>query len=87
MSNEMKIGGVTVNLDNPCQVLAELRKAEIAIATGESVSVARFGDDETRFTPASMAGLKSLIAEYERKCGATQGRRVRYAKAIRWGAR
>lgn len=87
MSNEMKIGGVTVDLDNPCQVLAELRKAEIAVATGETVSVARFGDDETRFAPASMSGLKGLIADYERKCGVAQGRRVRFAKSIRWGVR
>ena len=53
MSSTMKIGGVEVDLNNPCDVLLELRKAQITVATGEAVSVARFGEDETRFTEAN----------------------------------
>ena len=80
----MKIGGVTVDLNKPCEVLAELRKAQITVATGEAVSVARFGEDETRFTEASMTGLEKLIGLYDGLCHRSQGKSFRRARPVRW---
>ncbi len=85
MSSTMKIGGVEVDLNNPCDVLLELRKAQITVATGEAVSVARFGEDETRFTEANVAGLEKLITLYDGLCHRSQGKSYRQARTVRWG--
>lgn len=82
--NEVRIGGITVDINNPCAVLAELRKVEIAIATGETVAMTRFGEDEVRFTEASGARLEKLIGTYERLCARASGQKPRSARVIRW---
>lgn len=78
------IGGVDVDINRPCDVLTELRKAQITIATGGSVSMTRFGDDEVRFTAASAARLDKLIETYEGLCDRSKGRRRRHAGAVVW---
>lgn len=78
------IGGVSVDINKPCDVLTELRKAELVIGVGEAVSMARFGEDETRFTEASLPALQKLIAQYEAKCDRASGRRRRYAAGIQF---
>lgn len=82
--NSVKIGGVVVDINEPCAVLRELRKAQIAIAIGESVSMTRFGEDEVRFTAASSARLDKLIATYEGLCVKTNGSRRRFAARVNW---
>ncbi len=84
MSDLVTIGGVRVSIDAPCDVLRELRKAELVIATGGSVSMTRFGEDEVRFSETNRAGLASLIARYQGLCDAAQGRRMRRARPISW---
>ncbi|MGB3026876.1 hypothetical protein [Paradevosia shaoguanensis] len=86
-ANMITIGGVSVDIEQPCLVLRELRKTEIAVAAGESVSMTRFDQDEVRFTPATISGLGGLIAKYEQLCAASQGRRRRGARVVRWGVR
>ncbi|WP_223478739.1 hypothetical protein [Oricola indica] len=78
------IGKTTVDINDPCAVLTELRKAEILVATGETVSMARFGEDETRFTEANLAGLQKLIARYETLCARKSGNRTRFAATVRF---
>jgi hypothetical protein len=84
MSSTVKIGGVSVDINDPCAVLTELRKAQLRVATGESVSMQRFGEDEVRFTPANMGRLETLIQTYERSCAAKSGHRRRFAATVRW---
>lgn len=84
MSSMVSIGGVTVDLNDPCAVLTELRKAQLAIATGESVAMTRFGQDEVRFTATSSARLDKLIVTYEGLCAKAQGRRNRFAARAIW---
>ena len=79
---EVRIGKVTVDINDPCAVLTELRKARLVAASDKSVSMARFGDDETRWTEANLAGLKELISEYEGLCARASGRRRRFAKGV-----
>lgn len=84
MADTMTIGGVTVDINDPCAVLAQLRKAQILVAAGESVAMARFGDDETRWSPANAASLERLIAKYETLCDRAAGKRRRFAAGIRF---
>jgi len=84
MSATVTIGGVDVDIDDPCAVLTELRKAEIIVAAGESVSMSRFGDEEVRFSAGSSRALSDLIARYEALCDRKCGRRRRFAKGVRW---
>lgn len=53
-----------------------LRALHMAIASGDSVQRARFGEDEVSYYKADMAELKRLIAYHDGKCS---GRRTRYA--------
>jgi len=84
MSSSLTIGGVIVDIDDPCAVLTELRKAELTIATGAAVSMTRFGEDEVRFTEASSSRLSALIEKYEGLCARKSGIRRRFAARIRW---
>ncbi|HEV7436978.1 MAG TPA: hypothetical protein VGO22_19250 [Pseudorhizobium sp.] len=84
MSSLVRIGSVSVDINDPCAVLTELRKAELTVATGGAVSMTRFGEDEVRFTDASSAKLAGLIAKYEGLCDRKCGRRRRYAARVRW---
>lgn len=84
MSTTVSIGGVSVDINRPCDVLVELRKAQLAVATGETVSMTRFGQDEVRFTAASADRLDKLIATYEGLCAKSQGRRRRFAASVVW---
>lgn len=84
MSATVRIGDVVVDIDRPCDILTELRKAQLIIATGESVSMTRNGEREVRFTAASAARLDKLIETYERLCARTQGRRRRHAGTVVW---
>lgn len=78
------INGVSVDIDNPCEVASELKKAELIIATGGGVAMTRFGEDEVRWSAANAARLRELIERYENECAASQGRRRRYAKSMRF---
>lgn len=82
MNSMIVIAGVSVDINDSCAVLTELRKAQVVIATGGSVAMTRFGEDEVRFTAANAARLDRLIETYERLCDRSQGRRRRFAASI-----
>ncbi len=81
----ISIGGVSVDINDPCAVLTQLRKAEVMVSVGESVSMARFGEDETRFTDANLKGLRELIVRYEGLCDRKNGKRRRHAMRPQFG--
>ena len=89
MTDLVKIGGtdaqaIEIDLDSPCEVAKALRKIELQIVSGGGVVMARFGDDETRWSNANLGRLRDLIDDYERKCAAASGKRTRYAKRLRF---
>ena len=54
----VQINGVSVDINNPCEIASELKKAELIIATGGGVAMTRFGDDEVRWSAANAARLR-----------------------------
>jgi len=84
MSTMVMIGGVEVDIDKPCDVLRELKKAQLVIATGESVAMTRFDQDEVRFTAANGGHLEKLISIYQRECDKANGRMSGRARRVRW---
>lgn len=83
-AGDVTINGVTVDISDPCAVAVELKKAEIILATGGSVALTRFGSDEVQWTRANLADIQSLIRRYEAACAAKSGKRLRYAKRMRF---
>lgn len=84
VSTTIKIGGDTIDITKPCDVATALRKAELAVVAGETVTMVRFGDDETRFSSGNLARLRELIAYYDGLCAESAGKRKRFAAGIRW---
>lgn len=84
-AGDVVINGVTVDINDPCAVATELRKAELIILTGGGVVRARFGDDDVQFSAASLSSLRGAISRYEDACAAKSGVRHRYAKRMRFG--
>ncbi|WP_404291528.1 hypothetical protein ACD578_05345 [Microvirga sp. RSM25] len=70
---------------DPCAEAARLRELLTAIASGESVASARFGDEEIRYHKADPERLERMIAFHERECSLVQGqtpKRTRFAKRM-----
>lgn len=84
MSSTVVINGVSVDINDPCAVATELKKAELLVAAGAGVAMTRFGDDEVRWSAANVTRLRELIEHYEGKCAALDGRRRRFAKRMRF---
>ncbi|TRL35503.1 hypothetical protein [Rhizobium straminoryzae] len=80
MANIQKIGGASVDTDDPCQVLAALRLVRTKLAAGENVEEFSIQSPSTRemvrFTPAKPALLEQEIQRYERLCAEHQGTRT-----------
>lgn len=90
MTNNVKIGGVTVDADDPCALYAALQKVRLRLIAGESVNdiwIQDFnGQRRTRFTGASMHELEAEMARQKDLCQqSTGGRKARFA--IRAGFR
>jgi hypothetical protein len=83
-TGDVTINGVVVDINDPCAVAAELKKVELIIATGGSVALTRFGQDEVQWTRANLASLQAMIQRYDGQCAAQSGRRIRYAKRMRF---
>lgn len=83
-AGDVSINGVMVDIDDPCAVVKELRKAELMLASGGGIVRARFGDDDVQFSSASLSALRDLTSRYEGLCAAKSGRRLRYAKRMRF---
>lgn len=78
------IGGVSVDVEDPCAIVKQLKIVRLQVVTGGSVAMTRFDQDEVRFTPASLPRLDAAISDYEGQCAAKSGRRTRFAKRVNW---
>lgn len=90
MTNNVSLGGVTVDADDPCALYAALVKLRLRLIAGESSAEIHIQDfhgmRRTRFTSASIADLDREIARQKDLCEQSQGeRKARYA--IRAGFR
>lgn len=83
-AGDVVINGVTVDINDPCAVATELKKVELVIATGGGVALTRFGSDEVQWTSANLGRLQELIQRYDGACAAKSGKRLRYAKRMRF---
>lgn len=77
VTSTMTIGGETVDLNAPCDVVAALRKVEIKIASGGQRMTVKIDDDEVTYNRANLSGLQDLISRYDRLCRAANGQKVR----------
>lgn len=59
-----------------CAEAVRLRALQTAIASGDGIQRARFGEDEISYFKADMAELKRLVAYHEGLCS---GKRQRFA--------
>ena len=79
------IGGETVDINQPCDVVTALKKVELKVATGSLRVTVRFDEDEVTYSKANLADLRSVIADYENKCAKASGKAARRsAIGIRW---
>ncbi|MGR3576990.1 MAG: hypothetical protein ACU0CF_19790 [Sagittula sp.] len=84
MPNLVQIGDDQVDIEDPCAVVIALRKVELSLVTNGGVIRARFGEDDVQFSASNLSRLRDLMDRYERLCAAKSGKRVRYAKRIRF---
>lgn len=69
---------------DPCAEAARLREIRTAIATGDTVSKVRFGDEEIAYYSANLELLEREIVEADKACALQNGeapKRRRYAAA------
>lgn len=84
MPSMVVINGVSVDLDDPCAVAAELKKVELIVASGSGVARTRFGNDEVQWTAANLTKLQALISRYDGACAVRAGNRLRHARRMRF---
>lgn len=68
--------------ETSCQKAARLREIRTAIATGDTISRAGYGDKQVAYYQANLELLDREIAEADRACAVEEGRapkRTRYA--------
>lgn len=86
MTNNVKIGGVTVDADDPCALYAVLYNAKLSMLAGGNVILVQHGDTRTQFSSSSMTALNKELARLKDLCTqSTGGRKARFA--IRAGFR
>lgn len=78
------INGQQVDDSKPCDIAKALRSAMITVATGGTITVARFGEDEMRYGGANVTMLRELVSHYEGQCLMASGQRRRFAKTMRF---
>lgn len=88
MANMIKIAGMAVDADDPCQVKTALEAARTKVALGENVEEISIQSPTTRetvrFSPANRAALEAEIQRYDRLCRQKNGQCVR---GRRWSFR
>lgn len=70
------------DLINPCEEAARLRAIRTAIATGDTVAQAGFGQDRVAYFKANLDLLEREITRLDRECAVAEGRstkRTRFA--------
>ena len=77
VTSTMMIGGETVDLNAPCDVVLALRKVKMKVASGGQRLTVKIDDDEVTYNRANIDGLDKLIAEYEGLCRVANGQKVR----------
>jgi hypothetical protein len=87
VSNSVKIGGETIDISKPCDVVSALKKMQLKLATGGVRQTVRIDGEEVTFHSPNDRRLSKLIEQYQAECDrlSGSGRRGRYAKRFRFG--
>lgn len=86
---DIVIGGVTVDIDDPCALYQALYSVKLQMLSGEQVEELSIQSpvsrELVRFSPANMTALDAELMKLSAACTAkTTGKPARYAKSIRF---
>lgn len=84
MPNNVTIGGVTVDADDPCALYTVLYNERLKLITGGSIGEVQAGDANAqrriRYNTASLSSLDAELARLKDLCGQSSGgRKARFA--------
>ncbi|RWF44287.1 MAG: hypothetical protein EOS65_02615 [Mesorhizobium sp.] len=80
MANNVTIGGVTVDADDPCALATALTNVRLQLIAGGTAVMFQHGETRTQFTAANLSALEAEIARNKDLCGqSTGGRKARFA--------
>jgi hypothetical protein len=90
VANNVTIGGITVDADDPCALYQVLYNARLQMLAGQSIGEVQAGDFNTqrrvKYNTASLSALEAELSKLADLCGQSTGeRRGRFA--IRAGFR
>lgn len=86
MTNNVSIGGSTVDADDPCALATALYNAKLSLIAGGTAVMFQHGETRTQFTAANLSALDTEISRQRDLCSqSTGGRKARFA--IRGGFR
>lgn len=90
MVDNITIGGITVDIDDPCALYTAIYKIKMTLLSGGNASEVMIADlstqRRTRFNPADMKSIDAELARLKDLCQqSTGGRKARFA--IRAGFR
>lgn len=81
ISTMVRIGTDTIDITNPADVVAALKKMQLKLAAGGVRQTVRIDGEEVTYQSASDSRLAKLIAHYEGEVARLGGgRRQRFAK-------
>lgn len=80
MTNNVTIGGATVDADDPCALAKALYNVKLSLIAGGGVIMLQHGETRTQFSSANMSVLEDEIAKQKDLCTqSTGGRKARFA--------
>jgi hypothetical protein len=80
MVNNVKIGGVTVDMDDPCALAQVLAGVRLNLIAGGAAIMFQHGETRTQFSAANLSALESEIARNKDLCSqSTGGKKARFA--------
>lgn len=80
MANNVVIGGITVDMDDPCSLATVLKAHRLTVIAGGTVTMSQHGETRMQFSAANLNALDREIAKAEDACTqSTGGRKARFA--------
>ncbi|MEM1149238.1 MAG: gpW family head-tail joining protein [Pseudomonadota bacterium] len=84
VSNTIVIGGETVDINKPCEVVTSLRKAQLKLATGGAEIEIEIDGERVRYANPNQTALVNLIAQYSQACDAESGGNRSRRRQVIW---
>lgn len=87
VGNMIRIGSDVIDVAQPCDVVAALKKMQLKLVSGGQRQTVRIDGEEVTFYRSSDESLTKLIRQYEAECARVSGgkaKRSRYARRVRF---